>query len=289
MIPDGKEAPMNPTLTPAEAEPNNAVAAAADERLKNAYRQIASADEQLARVTEKLSRLEHDAVQKNAQKSSLVASRRTSRGGPALRGLVGLLLAAGIVGGAFVLQSSSGEATKLMIARWISPVLASSVPVERPGSEASSRPIQVAAAEATVVPASPPAQMPPQDAAPAAAPLPPELAQQLQTITSDIANLGQKIEQLRAAQEQLSIQMASNNARAIGEFKTGQEQIMRLMAKPSEPNQRPRTSSATSAVASSVTSSVSPARPAHQPTSTHGSPQPRSLPPATMRSPPQDQ
>ena len=272
---------MSSTPSPAEAEPNNAVAAAADERLKNAYRQIASADEQLARVTEKLSRLERDA----AQKKPVVASRRPSRVGPALRGLAGLLLAACIVGGAFVLQSSSGEATRLKIVRWVSPLLASSVPAKRPGERPgpdAPRPIQVAAAEATVVPASPPAAVLPLDAPPTAAAVPPELARQLQTITSDIANLGQKIEQLRAAQEQLSIEMASNNARAIGEFRTGQEQIMRLMAKPSEPNQRSRTTSVTSSVASSV----SPARAARQPISTHGAPQTRSL---RATSPPQDQ
>jgi len=246
---------MNSTPSPAAVEPDNVVAVAADQRLKHAYQKIVSADEQLARVTEQLSKLERDA----GRKSSPLPRRRRSRGGPALRGLIGLLLAGCIGSAAFIYQSSSGGATKLMIARWVSPVLASSVPVERPGPEAPPAPVMIAAADATVVPASSAASVAAPEAAPTAAPLPPELAQQLQTITHDIASLGQKIEQLRAAQEQLVIQMASNNARAIWEFKAGQEQIMRLMAKASEPNARPKTSS------------VSP-----PPTSTHVSPQARS-------------
>jgi hypothetical protein len=267
---------MNSTPSPEAVESNNAVAAAADERLKHAYQQIASADEQLARLTVQLSKLEHDA----ADKSSRVPGRRPSRGRPALRGFAGLLLAACIVGAALVSQSSLGEPTRLMIARWLPPVFASSVPREQPELRALASPVQLAAAEATALPAGSPASLPPQDAAPAAAPLPPELAQQLQTITQDITNLDQKIEQLKAAQEQLVIQMTSNNARAIGEFKAGQEQIMRLMAKTPEPNARPKTTSATSSMASSVSPARQAAVAAHQP-------QTRSVP--TTRSPPQQQ
>jgi hypothetical protein len=281
-IANGKEASMNSSPSPAAAEPATA-AATADERLKRAYQQIASADEQLALVNEKLSRMEHDAAPRDlARKRLLVAGRRPTGGGPALRGFIGLLLVACIAGAAFVFQSPSGGATRQMIARWVSPVLASSVPLQRPGSDAPPSPVQLAAAETTAPPASSPAPVSPQDAAPAAAPVSPELAQQLQTITSQIANLDQKLEQLRASQEQMVIQMTSNNARAIGEFKAGQEQIMRLMAKASEPNARPKTSLASS--------SASPARPVaaidHQPASTRVSPQARPLP-ATRSSPPE--
>jgi hypothetical protein len=274
---------MSTSPSPAAAEPNHA-AAAADERFKRAYQQIASADEQLARVTEKLSKLEHDDAHRAAAPKPS-AGRRPSAGGPALRGFVGLLLAAGIAGAAFVSQSSSGGATRHMVARWVSPVLASSILLERPGPDAPPGPVQVAAAETTAMPASSPDPVPPQDVAPAAAPPSPELAQQLQTLTRDIANLDQKIEQLRAAQEQMVIQMTSNSARAIAEFRAGQEQIMRQMAKTPEPGVRPKLSSASS--------SVSPARPiaatAHKPASTHVSPPARPLPPAGARSTSQDQ
>jgi hypothetical protein len=272
---------MNSMPGPSAVEPNDAVAAAADERLKHAYQQIASADEQLARLTAQLTKLERD----GAQKPPPVPGRRPSQGGPVLRGLIGLSLAACIAGAAFVLQSSSGHETRLMITRWVSPVLALSVPLERPQPDASPSPVQVAAADATVVPASSSAPAAPQDVAPTAAPMSPELTQQLQTITRDIANLDQKIEQLKAVQEQLAIQMDRDTARAIGEFKASQEEITRLMTRASEPNSRPKATS----VSSSVPTSGSPARQAaatsHQPTSTHVSPQARSL--SATRSPPQ--
>ncbi|HLG83859.1 MAG TPA: hypothetical protein VKY22_22835 [Bradyrhizobium sp.] len=275
---------MNSSPSPAAAEPNNVAAASADERLKQAYQQIASADEQLARVTETLSKLEGGAAHRDAAPRTMpIAGRRPSRAGPAIRALVGLLLAACIAGGAFISQSASGDATRRMIARWISPVLPTSLPLARGGPGAPPGPVLVAATDTADVPASSPASTPaPQDAAPAPAPLSPELAQQLQTITNQIANLDQKLEQLKAAQDQMVIQMTSNSARAIGEFKAGQEQILRLMAKAPEPNVRPKTSAATSSVAPSATSSVSPARPVaardRQPASAHGSPQARSSP-----------
>ena len=65
--------------------------ARADERLAHAYEQIARADEQLARVNEQISKMEQDA----APKKFANGYRRPSRGRPALRGLVGLLLTAG--------------------------------------------------------------------------------------------------------------------------------------------------------------------------------------------------
>src|ERR1700747_3926356 len=99
---------MNATLSPAAAEPNNAVVAAADERLKHAYQQIASADQQLARLTRRLSDLEYEA----AHQPSTAPDRRPSRGKPVLRAFTGLLLAACIVGAALVFKSPSGGSAK---------------------------------------------------------------------------------------------------------------------------------------------------------------------------------
>src|SRR5882672_1220255 len=87
--------------------------ARADERLAHAYEQIARADEQLARVNEQISKMEQDA----APKKFANGYRRPSRGRPALRGLVGLLLTAGICIAAFASQSS-GVTAKLMNSRW---------------------------------------------------------------------------------------------------------------------------------------------------------------------------
>ena len=228
---------MDSTPSPKSAEPEDALVARADERLAHAYGQIARADEQLARVTEQLTKLERDA----ARQPFTPPSRRPSRGRPALRGFIGLLLAACIFGTAFAWQSAYGDAAKLTLARW-APQLLSLLPQEKPapGAQASSPTAQmVAVASADAQPALS-AQAAPQDAAPIAASMPPELTQSLETLERHLTNVEQAIEQLKASQDQ----MASDNAKAIEELKAGQEQMTRLVAKASEPNPRSRTAAA---------------------------------------------
>jgi len=98
------EPQVNPALSTQEME----LVARADERLAHAYQQIARADEELARFNEQNSRLE---------KKPANRLRQPSRGRPALRGLIGLLLTAGICTAAFVWQSH-GETIRPMISRW---------------------------------------------------------------------------------------------------------------------------------------------------------------------------
>ena len=95
---------VNPALSTEEIE----LVARADERLAHAYQQIARADEELARFNEQISRLE---------KKPANRLRQPSRGRPALRGLIGLLLTAGICTAAFAWQSH-GETIRPMISRW---------------------------------------------------------------------------------------------------------------------------------------------------------------------------
>ena len=135
---------MNSTTAPKTAEPDDALAARADERLVHAYAEIARADEQLARLNEQLSRLEHD----GAQHPSAVVGNPPRRGRPALRGVIGLLLAVCIFVGAFVSQSSYGDAAKSTIARW-APQLTSSLWMEKPGDPAQTNPSAVQLAAAT--------------------------------------------------------------------------------------------------------------------------------------------
>jgi uncharacterized membrane protein YccC len=221
---------MNSTLNPKATEPDDLLVARADERLAHAYEQIARADEQLARVTEQLSKLEREA----ARHPSAVPGRRPSQGSPALRGLIGLVLAACIFAAAFVSRSSYGDAAKLIIARWAPQlILTSSRPMEEPGPAAaqpSPSAVQVAAAEPMAPQPTPSAQTAPQEVVPAPAPVPPELAQLLQTMARDLANVEQAIEQLKTSQEQ----MASDNAKATEQLKASQEQMTRLIAKASE-------------------------------------------------------
>jgi hypothetical protein len=218
---------MNSTPNPKAIEPDDVLVARADQRLAHAYAQIARADEQIARVNEQISKLDQGA----APDPSAVLSRRPARRGSLLRGLIGLLLAAGIFLAAFFSQSPYGDAARLMIAGWTPQrLLTSPLPPEGFGAQTSPSPVQLAAAEpaaAQSIAASPTA---PQDATPTAAPMAPELAQLLQTMARDLANAQQGIEQLKASQEQA----ARENARAIEELKAGQEQMTRLMAKATE-------------------------------------------------------
>jgi len=214
--------------------------ARADERLAHAYEQIANADEQLARVNEQISRMEYDA----ARKKAVNKLRRPSRGRPALRGFIGLLLAAGICIAAFASQSY-GETARLMISRW-APQLASSLPSATPklAAQQSLPTVQVAAADAAISQLSPPAQTVPQDAAPV--PIPPEVTQSLQTMARDLASVHQEIEQLKASQQEL----ARENAGILEQLKASQQQMARAISSASEQNLRPKTSTAASAATS---------------------------------------
>jgi uncharacterized protein YgiM (DUF1202 family) len=288
---------MNSTTDPKAIEPDDALVARADQRLVHAYAQIARADEQLARVNEQLSKLEQDA----AHDPLAVVGHRPPRGRRARRGFVGLLLAACIFAGAFVSQSSYGDAAKLIIARWApQPLFASSLPSEKPGIpvQPSQSTVQVAAATPVLPPPTPPAETASQDVAPAAAPIPPELAQLLQTMARDLTNVQQGVEQLKANQEQA----ARENATATEQLKASQEEMTRLIAKASEQNKvsENKASEQNKAFEQNKASrqnlrltSAPPLRPIatppRKPVPTHQSPQARARPQAPTQLQPDDQ
>jgi hypothetical protein len=213
---------LSPGLSTQDAE----LVARADQRLAHAYEQIALADEQLARVNKQISGLENEGARKNR-------SRRPSRGRPALRGLIGLLLTAGICTAAFAWHSY-GETARPMIAQW-SPKLAaaSSLPSEtwKLAADTPSRVVQIAPADPAIWQSPAPAQSVAQDAV---SPVSPETAQLLQTVARDLASVRQEIEQLRASQEALSHETARN----AEQLKESQEQTARAIAAVSERNLR---------------------------------------------------
>jgi hypothetical protein len=227
---------MKFTPNPKATEADDVLVPRGDERLAHAYEQIVRADKQLTPANEQLSKLEHDA----ALLPSAVPGRRPSRGRPALRGLIGLLLAACIFVAAFVSQSSYGDVAKPIIARWAPQLILTSSLPEKPGIAAQPIPSAVQAAAAEPIPQqpTPSAQTAPQDIAATTAPLSPELAQLLQTMARDLANVKRGIEQLQTSQEQ----MTSDNAKAAEQLKVSQEQMTRLIAKASEQNLRPKRS-----------------------------------------------
>jgi len=226
---------MNSMPNPEQTDPHDAAVAA----LKQAREQIGRADRQLPRADEQVSRSEQGAARKPSgqQKRPAVPDRRSSRGRLASLGLIGLLLAACISAAALAWQSPYGDAVKLMFARWAPQrVSTSSLPSEKQElpAQPSSPAVDVAATAALPQPA-PLAQTTPQDVA---APSSPELAQWLQTMARDLANVEQGIEQLKTSQEQ----MVRDNAELAEQLKASQEQMARLIAKASEQNLRPKIS-----------------------------------------------
>jgi hypothetical protein len=159
-----------------------------------------------------------------------------------------LLLAACFVVAALVLSAYGGG----IVTRWAPQLGSTRSSPDGPALAAQSPPsiVQVAAAETGPLPATPQAapseatapqatsvaqaQTAPQDAAPPAvaapAAAPPDQAQLLQKIARDLATLERNIEQLRTNQQQ----MASDNAKAVGELKASQEEMKRTLAKVSE-------------------------------------------------------
>jgi hypothetical protein len=255
---------------------NPALAARADERLAHAYEQIARADEELARFNQQISRLEQKPVN---------SFRQPSRGRPALRGFIGLLLTAGICTAAFAWQSY-GETLRPMISRWVPQLAAaSSLPSATPNLAAQQSPpaVQVAAADAALSQLSPPAQAVPQEAA--AAPVPPEVTQSLQTMARDLANVQQEIEQLKASQDEL----ARENARTAEQLKASHEQMAHVIAKASEQNLRPKTSTGTSAATSASPPPRPVANPARKPASAPPPPQARAQARAPVQLQPRQQ
>ena len=153
---------------------------------------------------------------------------------------------------AFAAQSSYGDAARLIMLRWY-PQLASTpfLPQEKLeiSTQASPSAVQVVRTGA------PPAQPTSQDTVPPAATLP-ELAQMLQSVSHDLANLQQSTEQMKTSQEQnahdvarvseqvaaAQAQMARENANAAEQLRMLQQRTGRLTTAPSEQNVRPKAS-----------------------------------------------
>src|ERR1700733_4508421 len=212
---------MHSTLNPKPPDP-----------IARYFEQVAL-EEQIARTLADDAARHPPAAVNNVQ----VPGDRPSFGRPAVRGFVGLLLAACIGVAAY------DDAAKQIIAKWAPQLVqTSSLPLENPGLPAQPTPPAVQADAAMAAPSHPAplAQTGPEGVAPAAA-LSPESAQLLQTMARDLATVRQENEQLKASIEQLKTnqeQMTRDNARAAEQFKASQEQMARDIAKASEQNLR---------------------------------------------------
>jgi len=142
------------------------------------------------------------------------ARKRSSIGKWLRRALFGVLLATGIAAAAVAWQAR-GDTVKTMVTAWIPTLALTASPSQPPH----------AVAEDTVAPAAPAPQAEAQPAVPVQQQdavatttnvISPEVAQSLQSMTHDLAALGQRIEELKAN---------------IAELKAGQEQMAREIAK----------------------------------------------------------
>ena len=266
---------MHSTSDPKQDDPDGDVLIASlTEELEKA---IPRGPEPLSRVQEQVSKLERDAVRFSSDPQIPVNTFRPTvpRDRSARRGLIGLLLAACIFVAAFALHSSYGDAVRPIIVRWAPPLVpTSSQLLEKLGLSTQPSPASVQAAAAE--PIRPSAQTAPQDIAPTTAPVSPEVAQLLQTIVRDLANLEQRIDQLKTGQDQ----MASDNAKAVEQLKASQEQMARLIATAFERNPQPKISAPLPRPM---------ATPTRKPVPTRPSPQARAQPQTPVQSQPDDQ
>jgi hypothetical protein len=244
----------------------------ADGELARAYEQIKSAHEELARLDQLVSgmepgsdsppiRQEQEDVASGRQDAAMneaPAPENQSRrpdgpraGRPMLRGIVGLLLAIGIVGAAFA--SRYGHEAKAIMARWAPQVSTASQESPEAGDPMRSLTVRVAdTAEQPSPPATPSrreaAEVPSTGATTSSA----DLAQSLKTIAHDLASINEKLDQLKNSHEKT----LRDHADAIQQLRAAQEQSARDNARLTEQVQALQTQLAASSAKSSAPGAI---------------------------------
>jgi hypothetical protein len=268
---------MSIPATPQQSHSRDVALAA----IAQAYRQI-GADEQLVQVDETAfkSEKEKKATRHPSDEQPRFAGPGSSRGRLVLRSLMGLLAVACIGVAAFAWPSPDGQATP-------EPISTSSVSIEKKELPAPSNAGVAAKTDAELPQRSSQAQTTLQRAAPeapTAAAMAPDLAQSIQMITRELANVEQGIDQLKTGQAQMvrdnvelvlkaTQEMVRNNAdlaeqlkasheqmaNIAEQLKQSQEQIARLVA--SGQKQRPRTLASSPLPIANSTRKLVPTRP----------------------------
>ena len=210
---------------PENPPPSRDVALAA---LSEALVNVGQADERLTRADGRAIGLEQGAARQSSpqQTGTAVLRTRSSLGALVLWSLIGPLAVAGIGAAAFTWPSPQGLAVRLTIARWVQEGLStpSSVWLERLERLARTAPSDLDVIGAgRQQPSSEGQTPPPQIVAPITAPMSPQLTMRLQTITRELAEVQQAIEQLRASQAQF----VHDNAGLAERVKETQEQMAR--------------------------------------------------------------
>lgn len=231
------------TAKPDAAKPDEA---RADGGLARAYGQIKSAEEDLARLDRLVSGMERDSEGPRASHASVGATAASGNKAPTpdakvpnpklrdqglkgdrtmMRALVGLVLAIGLLGAAFASQyrDEAKSISKSIMARWAPPAASTSPQASAVESQARPPAVLLAAADGpSPVPAPQVAkdtESAPKPAATAPEASSSELAQSLKAITSELASINGKLEQLKSSNEQTLREQAAT----IQQLKAAQE------------------------------------------------------------------
>jgi hypothetical protein len=194
------------------------------------YKQVVR--EVLARVDQRLADIERQAVTEPPE-GQPHGGERTPRAGRLKRGVLGLLVVAGVIGAVVVWERSDGDGAKAMVARFTPRFVTNLL---------STQDNQEAAQESGGRTAGDPSTSPDAPAAPtdrstaevdgqnAAAPAPADVATTIEKMSRDMAALAQGIEQLKASQEQMS----RDSTKATEQFKASEDQLIRMLLRASE-------------------------------------------------------
>ena len=260
-----------------------------DGELSRAYERIKSAGEDLARLDRLVSGMERggdseptrqeaagtpqqEAAVNAAPAPESEARPPDQRRDPLMRGLVGLLLAIGLLGGGAFASARYGHDAKAIMARWTQP--ASIAPPKATEIRAPTASLAIQVADAAEQPSPPPPSsrkgvpapprqegtkdVPPTVATPAVPAATDSasayVAQSLQTIAHDLASINEKLEQLKSSHEQT----LRDHADALQQLKAAQQQNARDNARNAEQVQALQAQLAASSAKSSGPSPQSP-------------------------------
>lgn len=157
------------------------------------------------------------------------AKARPSLGRRLLRGVIGMVITACLAGAA-VLWQSRGQAVGQMVAKWAPPFVTTWLSPQQspPADQAADAPAAEATSDTAALPPSSPQSAADSAGSNAADPIG-DSAQLLQSMARDLAGLRQEMEQMKAG---------------LAELRAGQDQMARDAARWSDPNLRPRLSTA---------------------------------------------
>jgi hypothetical protein len=217
---------MNSELNPGQTDPRDVVRAT--EQIVRALNPKQTDQPDVQRANENLSKLKHAVARRTSDPQRPAGPGDRPSSGRAVRGLIGLLLAAFIGVAAIAWHSSYGGAAK-QITSWAPQLVpSSSLPLENPVQPAQRSPpaVQAAAANTASPQPAPLAQTTPEDVAPIDAAPSPRLAELLDTMVRDLTTAKQEIEHLKAGQEQI----ARDDAKVAEQLKATQQQMARVIA-----------------------------------------------------------